>query len=160
MTQRNPIAVALLPFVTFGIYGIVWQVKTKNELNSLGAQIPTAWLLIVPFVSYYWLWKYSEAVEKTTNGSITAVLAFVLQLLLGSIGAAILQNEFNKPLGAAAGSAPAPNNGPQPDASFGGPVTMIAPVAPGSMPAPGVPMPIAAPAAPIEPTYAQPPQQQ
>lgn len=123
MKQRNPIAVFLLPFVTFGIYGIVWQVKTKNEMNQLGANIPTAWLIIVPFVNFYWLWKYSEGVEKVTNGSISAVLAFVLQALLGSIGGAILQNEFNKPAAAVAGATPAPLLTPQPDASFGGPVS-------------------------------------
>lgn len=129
MKQRSPIAVFLLPFVTFGIYSIVWQVKTKNEMNNLGATIPTAWLLIVPFVNIYWLWKYSEGVEKVTNAAITGVLAFVLQFLLGSIGSAILQNEFNKPIASAAPGVPgAPmaafqvDNSPQPDASFGGPV--------------------------------------
>jgi hypothetical protein len=96
MKQRSPVAVALLPFVTLGIYGIVWQVKTKNEMNARGAQIPTAWLIIVPIVSYYWLWKYSEGVEQTTNASISTILSFVLLALLGPIGAAIIQNDFNK----------------------------------------------------------------
>ena len=95
MKNRNPIAVALLPFITFGIYGLVWQVKTKNEMNTRGADIPTAWFLIIPIVSYYWLWKYSEGVESVTGGKITQVLSFVLVFLLGSIGAAVIQNEFN-----------------------------------------------------------------
>jgi len=42
MKNRNVIAVVLLPFVTFGIYGIYWFVKTKGELNQNGADIPTA----------------------------------------------------------------------------------------------------------------------
>ncbi len=53
MKNRSPIAVFLLPMFTFGIYGLVWLVKTKNEMNSLGAKIPTAWLLIIPFVNLY-----------------------------------------------------------------------------------------------------------
>ena len=162
MKQRSPIAVFFLTLLTFGIYGIVWQVKTKNEMNKLGAEIPTAWLIIVPFVSIYWLWKYSEGVEKVTNGSLSAVLAFVLQFLLGIIGASIIQNDFNKLSGLAVAGAPGAMPVPQPDASFGGPATPTAPVAPGSMPTPGATMPIAppAPAAPIEPTDAQPSQQQ
>ena len=166
MKQRSPIAVFLLPFVTFGIYSLVWQVKTKNELNSLGADIPTAWLIIVPFVNLYWLWKYSEGVEKVTNGAVTAILAFVLQFLLGSIGEAILQNEFNKPV-AAMGAPGSPQAAypvaavgapgtPQPDASFGGPVENQA-VAPG--PASFNAVPTVTTPAPSDSTNAQPTQQ-
>ena len=145
MKQRSPIAVFLLPFVTFGIYSLVWQVKTKNEMNQQGAQIPTAWLLVVPFVGYYWLWKYSEGVEKVTDGTLSGVLAFVLQALLGSIGQAIIQNEFNKPLTTVTSGAPdqsfiapgaeapmavtySPQQITQPDTSFGGPVTTVPPL--------------------------------
>lgn len=46
-------AVLLLPLITFGIYQIVWYVKTKNEMNQLGATIPTAWLVIVPIVNIW-----------------------------------------------------------------------------------------------------------
>lgn len=98
MKKRNPLAVALLPFVTFGIYGLYWEVKTKGEMNTLGATIPTAWLIIIPFVNIWWLWKYSEGVEKVTGGKLAGVLAFVLLFLLGSIGAAIIQDSFNNNL--------------------------------------------------------------
>jgi hypothetical protein len=43
MKQRNAASVLFLTLFTLGIYGIVWSVKTKNEMNKLGAQIPTAW---------------------------------------------------------------------------------------------------------------------
>lgn len=95
MKKRNPIAVFLLPFVTFGIYGIYWQVVTKGEMNNLGAEIPTAWLLIVPIVNIWWLWKYSEGAEKVTQGKLSGVLAFILLFVLGSIGAAVIQDSFN-----------------------------------------------------------------
>ena len=51
MKNRNVFAVFALPFITFGIYGWYWIVKTKVEMNKLGAQIPTAWFLIIPIVN-------------------------------------------------------------------------------------------------------------
>lgn len=116
MKNRSPIAVFFLSLITIGIYAIVWQVKTKGEMNKLGATIPTAWLLIVPFVNIWWMWKYCEGVEKVTGGKLSGVLAFILLWLLGIIGMAIIQNEFNS-----VGSPAAAPSGPAPDNSFGGP---------------------------------------
>jgi hypothetical protein len=39
MTERNPILVFLLPAITLGIYGLIWLVKTKDEMNQQGAAI-------------------------------------------------------------------------------------------------------------------------
>lgn len=127
MKHRSPIAVFFLPFVTFGIYGLVWEVKTKIEMKRLGADIPTAWLIIVPIVNIYWLWKYSVGVEKVTNEKISGIMAFVLLILLGPIGMAIIQNDFNNVRGGSPMSGtPAPvgavpSTTPQPDGSFGSP---------------------------------------
>jgi hypothetical protein len=96
MKNRSPIAVFLLPFVTFGIYSIYWFVVTKGEMNSKGASIPTAWLIIVPIVNIYWMWKWSEGVEHVTDNKMSGILAFILVWLLGSIGSAIVQDSFNK----------------------------------------------------------------
>ena len=98
MKKRNPFAVFLLPFITFGIYSLYWQVKTKGEMNSLGAKIPTAWLIIVPLVNIWWLWKYCEGVDQVTAGKLSGVLAFILLWILGPIGAAIVQDSFNNNL--------------------------------------------------------------
>lgn len=109
MRNRNPIAVLLLPLVTFGIYALYWEVSTKNEMNKLGADIPTAWLLIVPFVNWWWLWKYSQGVEKVTAGKLNGLLTFLLFIVIGSIGAAIVQSSFNEvtgPVAAAGGFTP------------------------------------------------------
>ena len=95
MQQRSPFLVFLLSLITFGIYGIVWYVNTKNEMNARGAQIPTAWLLIIPIVNIYWLWKYSEGVELVTKKDMSTAVAFILLFLLGIIGAAIIQSKFN-----------------------------------------------------------------
>jgi hypothetical protein len=96
MKQRKPAAVFFLSLITFGIYALVWHVKTKNELNRLGANIPTAWLLIVPLANLYWIWCYAQGVEQVTKGQISAVLALILLLLLSIVGIAILQSEYNK----------------------------------------------------------------
>jgi len=40
--KRSLIKIYLLGIITLGIYFIYWLVKTKNELNELGAKIPTA----------------------------------------------------------------------------------------------------------------------
>ena len=70
--RRSPILVLIYTFITFGIYGIYWFVKTKNELNRLGADIPSAWLMIIPIISWYWFYKYAEGfakfVKKDNNG--------------------------------------------------------------------------------------------
>lgn len=100
MKYRSIAAPLLLPFVTFGIYALVWSVKTKNEMNRSGAFIPTAWLLIVPIANIIWLWKYSVGVEVFTRKGIGRHGAFWLLFLLGSIGSAIVQNEFNRAVAA------------------------------------------------------------
>lgn len=96
MKYRSIAAPLLLPLVTFGIYSLVWSVKTKNEMNKNGTAIPTAWLLIVPIANIIWLWKYSVGVEAFTGRSLGRHAAFWMMLLLGSIGSAIVQHEFNR----------------------------------------------------------------
>ncbi len=96
MQHRNPIMVILLSLITLGIYTLVWSVRTKSEMNAKGAQIPTAWLLIIPFVDYFWLWKFSEGVEVVTSKKMGAGVAFCLLFFLGVIGMAIIQDKLNQ----------------------------------------------------------------
>ena len=96
MKRRNPGLVFFLPIITFGIYALVWYVRSKREMNTKGAQIPTAWLIIVPIVEWWWLWKFSQGVEMVTNKEMSAVAAFLLLFFLGSIGMAIVQSSLNK----------------------------------------------------------------
>ncbi len=107
MKNRGIAAVILLPFVTFGIYALYWFVKTKGELNEKGAEIPTAWLLIIPLVNIYWMYKYYEGAEKVTDKKVSAVLMFVLGLFVTSlVPMALCQDAYNN-LGAAT-AAPSP----------------------------------------------------
>lgn len=96
MRQRKPLGILGLLIITIGIYGIYWLVSTKNEMKKLGADIPTAWLIIVPFVSLWWYWKYSQGVEKVTNGKFNGILTFVLFLIIGSFTAIVVQTSFNE----------------------------------------------------------------
>lgn len=112
MEKRSLVAVFLLTFVTLGFYGIYWHVKTKGEMNARGAEIPTAWLLIVPLVNIWWLWKYCEGVEHVTGGKLNTVTAFLVIWLLGFIGMLIAQDAFNKVQGAPAAAAPQAPQGP------------------------------------------------
>jgi len=96
MAHRNPISVVLLPIVTLGIYYLVWYVTTKNEMNERGANIPTAWLLIIPIANWFWMWEFSKGVELVTNKAMGTGSAFVLLLFLGTIGGAIVQSNLNK----------------------------------------------------------------
>jgi hypothetical protein len=164
MKHRSPAAVFLLSLITFGIYAFVWHVKTKNELNRLGAHIPTAWLLIVPLANLYWIWKYCEGVEQVSQGQISAVLALILLLLLSIVGLAIMQSEYNKLSLQPAGPVPGPDAAPQPQ-QFGttavnpsqpGPVSPTYPAQPADNDPTGPPTPPpASPAPPLPPSPIQ-----
>ncbi|TFH09626.1 MAG: DUF4234 domain-containing protein [Candidatus Atribacteria bacterium] len=95
MTRRSPIAVFLLPFVTFGFYALFWIVRTKTEMNSRGAGIPTAWLLLIPIVNIYWLYRFAQGVDHVTGGRMSTAAAFLLTLFLGTIGYAVIQSSLN-----------------------------------------------------------------
>lgn len=96
MKRRSPAAPLLLPFITFGIYTLVWFVKTKNEINLVAhSKIPTAWLLILPIVSIWWEWKFAVGVEEATNGGLGRHAAFWILWLLGPLGALFVQISLN-----------------------------------------------------------------
>jgi hypothetical protein len=65
-------------------------------MNSSGADIPTAWLLVIPFAGFWWEWKFGEGVDRVTHGRMSAGVAFLLLFFLGNIGAMIIQSELNK----------------------------------------------------------------
>ncbi len=94
MRKQNPLAVFLLSIITFGIYGIFWLARTRGEMVRKGADIPTTWLIIVPIVQLWYYWKWSAGVNFVTK-KLDAILVFILILLLGSIGFAIVQDSFN-----------------------------------------------------------------
>lgn len=94
--NRNIVAMYVLFVITIGIYGIYWYVKTKDEINSMGADIPSGWFIIIPIANLFWLYKYYEGfsiyVKKDNNG----ILWFLLHFAVGIILPAIVQSELNK----------------------------------------------------------------
>lgn len=109
MKKRSPLVVLVLTLLTFGIYGIYWEVKTKGEMNALGADIPTALLIIVPIANIWWMWKYSQGVEKVTSNKLNGALVFVGFVAIGFIMMAIVQDSFNNNVaGSTAEASPTP----------------------------------------------------
>jgi hypothetical protein len=102
MKLRSPAGPLLLPIITAGIYTLVWNVKTKNEMNpTITNRIPTAWLLIVPIANIFWLVAYARG-AKEFNGAGSTAGTFWLLAILGVIGEAILQARFNSTIKGAA----------------------------------------------------------
>jgi hypothetical protein len=93
---RSPFAVWLLPGVTFGIYSWVWLVSTKREMVRSGANIPTSWLILVPFVNLWWMWQYCKGVAAVTSEETSAGTTFAVLFFLGTIGMAIAQHSLNR----------------------------------------------------------------
>lgn len=95
MKNRSPVIVLLLSIVTLGIYALVWHVQTKNEMNEqYNAGIPTAWILLVPFVGgLYWMWKWSEGAEKATGQS--GIVVFLLMMMIPIVGIPVMVSKFN-----------------------------------------------------------------
>jgi hypothetical protein len=118
---RNPLAPALLPFITFGIYTLVWYYKINKELAEMGKARNTeelgtspmtsllavliGWVVIIPpFLSIYNTWKRKCAAEDMvgTDG-MEAGLGFLLSILVGPVGYYLLQRDLNNVLQAQAG---------------------------------------------------------
>lgn len=83
-TRRSLFKMFVLMILTLGIYVIYWLVVTKRELNTAGAHIPTAWLIIIPFVNLYFLYKFAQGfttfiLEKRTY-PITLLLVMLINL--------------------------------------------------------------------------------
>lgn len=68
---KNPFLVYFFIFASFGIYGLVWQVKAKRDLNSLGADIPTSWLLLLPLANMYWVYKFVDGYTQISKKGST-----------------------------------------------------------------------------------------
>src|SRR4051794_12141465 len=109
---RSPWAAALLPFITLGIYHLVWWYRINRELRDVGhgrgvdlgqnptksvlALFPGALIIIPPFVSY---WRGTKRVMRA--GEISAAepvngwLALVLFIVLQPAYWAYLQSSLN-----------------------------------------------------------------
>ncbi|HLC59415.1 MAG TPA: DUF4234 domain-containing protein [archaeon] len=93
---RNIFLVYLLSIITLGVYAIYWAFSTKEEINSLGAKIPTLWLAIIPIANLYWVYKYCEGFSEHVKKDKNTILWFIVSILAGIVMPAIVQSELNK----------------------------------------------------------------
>jgi hypothetical protein len=160
---RNPLAPALLPYITFGIYTLVWYYRINKELAQMGRARNTeelgtspgkslmailiGWVIIVPpFLSLYNTWKRAAAAERLTGTQGMEVgLGFLLTIFLGPVGHYLLQRDLNGVLQAQAG------------VGAGAPAASIPPASMETPAPPPTPPPASAPVTPPAPETAPPP---
>jgi Domain of unknown function (DUF4234) len=110
---RSPWAVALLPFVTLGIYHLVWWYRINKEMkafgesrgydlgrnptNSLLALFPGFLIIVPPLVSY---WRGTKRVQGTAalanREPVNGWLVLVLYIFISPAMYAYLQSSLNK----------------------------------------------------------------
>jgi hypothetical protein len=110
---RSPWAAALLPFVTFGIYHLVWWYRINRELRDYGkakgydlGQNPTNSLLalfpggiiIVPALNTYWRGtkRVMGASRVAGRTPLNGWIAILLYLLISPALWGYVQSELNK----------------------------------------------------------------
>jgi hypothetical protein len=108
ITKRSPVAIIILSIITFGIYAVYWTVVTKREINGLGASIPTSWLMIVPIANLYFFYRFSEGFSLYVKKDNSAILWFLLWLVITPVAMIIIQIELNKFADSGLSSSPQP----------------------------------------------------
>jgi hypothetical protein len=110
---RSPWAAALLPFVTFGIYHLVWWYKINRELRDYGkakgydlGQNPTNSLLalfpggiiIIPALITYWRGtkRVMGASKVAGQTPLNGWIAIILYLIISPALWFYIQSELNK----------------------------------------------------------------
>jgi hypothetical protein len=125
---RNPLAPALLPFVTFGIYYLVWYFKVNKEMAELGKAtgrteelgdspmtslmaVMFGWIIIVPpILSFYNTLKRQQALRNMTtpgDNGLEPGLGLILGLFISPVAVYMIQDSLNKGWTAQAGGAAA-----------------------------------------------------
>lgn len=94
--KRNPVWVVIFSIITLGIYLIYWFVQTKEEMKSLGANIPSAWLIIVPIGNAYLLYKYCDGFSEYVKKDKLGIVWFLVFLIFFPVLPVIIQVELNK----------------------------------------------------------------
>jgi uncharacterized membrane protein HdeD (DUF308 family) len=130
---RSPWAAALLPFITLGIYALVWYYKINREMADLGRAkgtdelgdspgksllaITIGALIIVPAViSIFNTGKRIQAAQRLSGVApqMNGWLAIVMGLLISPVLYAYEQSELNKVWRSGTATEPAPAPEPSP----------------------------------------------
>ena len=94
--KRNPVWVIILSIITCGIYLIYWFVQTKEEMKSIGANIPSAWLIIVPIGNLYLLYRYCDGFSEYVKKDKLGIVWFLVAMTVFPVLPVIVQVELNK----------------------------------------------------------------
>jgi hypothetical protein len=124
---RNPVAVALLPIVTLGIYSIVWYYKINKELAAIGRDrgkseelgdnpvnsvlaVTVGAIVIVPaIISIVNTFKRIQAAQRLAGVEpLNGTVAVILALFTGPIFYAYEQSGLNNALQGLGAAAAAP----------------------------------------------------
>lgn len=110
MKYRNPVLVWLLwPFLTLGIYHLVWYYKIHKEMAQFDPRRVTpvagpmlvllflGWTVVAPLVSYYNCGVRIQDAQRATGRPVTCspVVGMLLMLVFGA-GTLYYQAELNK----------------------------------------------------------------
>lgn len=96
-TKRKLLEMSLCLLFTFGLYAIYWIYSTKEELNEQGAQIPTFFFFFIPFVNFYFLYKFAEAFcDEVLKDTSQTIAYFLLTVFLSPIAQLIMQHQINE----------------------------------------------------------------
>jgi uncharacterized protein DUF4234 len=110
---RSPWAAALLPFVTFGIYHLVWWYRINREMRDYGkakgddlGQSPTnsvlalfpGGIIIVPALITYWRGtkRVMDASRLAGQEPLNGWIAIILYLVISPALWGYIQSELNK----------------------------------------------------------------
>lgn len=151
----GPVLLLILGIPISIILGLMSEGSTSTGAHA-GAGLATlvisfvGMLLIVP-TTFYWMFKFSKAVNHYTRGELNTAITFILLWVLRFIGMAIVQDKFNEMLAAGGPGAMSP--------AMAAPSVGAAPMMPDAMPAaapqPSVVAPMPAQQPPVDPTQPQ-----
>jgi hypothetical protein len=98
--KRNMFGQVLLFVSTLGLYGVYWVYTSFSEMNDyLQLEENPALLTLmafIPFLNYLALYKYAEAVETLSEGSVNKMFMFTVLVVFSPAAWFITQMELNK----------------------------------------------------------------
>jgi len=110
--------VVLLCLFTFGIYPLIWYYKTTKYLRQFSNQSPNdvvgefLLVMLVPFYSIYWFYKYSkilhsEMIKSGARVEDFTTLHLILAIFLNVVALILTQVRINELIDIKSGSVPA-----------------------------------------------------
>ena len=97
--KRNLFVMFLLMLFTGTLYFFYWLYKTKEEINQQGGEIPTFWFAILPFLNFYFDFRYAQdfvrIVKRQSESTGLEIAHFVLIVFLPVVAPFVIQNDLN-----------------------------------------------------------------